>query len=102
MMTHDSEASLPTIATILKIQYAKLGVEPTVEVIDRPIFLPRMYRDRDWDQLVNLTAAAFDPYSIARAIDSRVGSNGILGNDTYSEPARIVLYSYGDVVFATP
>jgi ABC-type transport system substrate-binding protein len=75
MMTHGGEASLPTIATILKTQYAKLGVEVTVEVIDRPLFLRRMNQDRDWDQLVNLTAAAFDPYSPTRAIDSRAGSN---------------------------
>jgi peptide/nickel transport system substrate-binding protein len=81
MMTHGGEASLPTIATILKTQYAKLGVEVTVEVIDRPIFLRRMYQDRDWNQLVNLTAAAFDPYSIARAIDSRAGSNIINHED---------------------
>jgi hypothetical protein len=89
MMTHGGEASLPTIATILKTPYAKLGVEATVEVIDRPIFLRRMYRARDWDQLVTLTAAAFDAYSIARAINSRVGSNGILGNDTYVAPRRV-------------
>jgi ABC-type transport system substrate-binding protein len=75
IMTHGGEASLPTIATILKTQYAKLGVEVTVEVIDRPLFLRRMNQDRDWDQLVNLTAAAFDPYSATRAIDSRAGSN---------------------------
>ncbi len=81
IMTHGGEAALPTIATILKTQYAKLGVEVTVEVIDRPIFLRRMYRDRDWDQLVNLTAAAFDPYSIARAIDSRAGNNTINHDD---------------------
>jgi peptide/nickel transport system substrate-binding protein len=81
IMTHGGEASLPTIATILKTQYAKLGVEATVEVIDRPIFLRRMYQDRDWDQLVNLTAAAFDPYSIARAIDRRAGNNTINHDD---------------------
>ena len=31
LMTHGAEASLPTIATIMKTQYAKLGVEVTVE-----------------------------------------------------------------------
>ena len=30
-MTHAAEASLPTIATIIKTQYAQLGVEVTVE-----------------------------------------------------------------------
>jgi peptide/nickel transport system substrate-binding protein len=82
LMTHPGEASLPTIATILKTQYAKLGVDVTVEVIDRPIFLRRMNQDRDWEQLVNLTSAAFDPYSIARAIDRRAGSNLINHHDT--------------------
>ena len=53
----------------------------TVEVLGRPIFLRRMNQDRDWDQLVNLTAAAFDPYSIARAIDSRAGNNTINHDD---------------------
>ncbi len=81
MMTHGGEASLPTIATILKTQYAKLGVEVTVEVIDRPLFLRRMNQDRDWDQLLNLTSAAFDPYSPTRAIDSRAGSNIINHDD---------------------
>jgi ABC-type transport system substrate-binding protein len=81
IMTHGGEAALPTIATILKTQYARLGVEVTVEIIDRPIFLRRMYRDRDWDQLVNLTAATFDPYSIARGIDRRAGNNTINHDD---------------------
>jgi len=56
-------------------------VEVTVEVIDRPVFLRRMNQDRDWDQLVNLTSATFDPYTIARVIDSRAGSNLINHND---------------------
>jgi ABC-type transport system substrate-binding protein len=46
MMTHSAEAALPTIATILKTQYAKIGVETLVEVLDRPIFLRRLVKDR--------------------------------------------------------
>jgi hypothetical protein len=29
-------------------------VEVTVEVIDRPIFLKRLLRDRDYDQMINM------------------------------------------------
>jgi len=82
IMTHGAEAALPTIATIMKTQYAKLGVEVTVDVIDRPIFLRRLTRDRDWEQTVNLTGAALDPYTIARAIDTRAGNNTINHDDT--------------------
>ena len=39
IITHGAEAALPAIATIMKKQYAKLGVELTVDVIERPIFL---------------------------------------------------------------
>jgi ABC-type transport system substrate-binding protein len=83
IMTHGAEAALPTIATIMKTQYAKLGVEVTVEVIDRPIFLRRLTKDRDWEQTVNLTGAALDPYTISRAIDTRAGNNTINHDDTH-------------------
>jgi ABC-type transport system substrate-binding protein len=82
IITHGAEAALPTIATITKTQYTKLGVEVTVDVIDRPIFLRRLTRDRDWEQTVNLTGAALDPYTIARAIDTRAGNNTINHDDT--------------------
>jgi peptide/nickel transport system substrate-binding protein len=81
IMTHAAEPALPTVATIMKTQLAKIGVEVTVEVIDRPIFLRRLTKDRDWDQVVNLTGAAFDPYSISRAIDTRAGNNTINHQD---------------------
>src|SRR6266511_693591 len=55
IMTHGAEAALPTIATIIKTQLAKIGVEVTVDVIDRPIFLRRQTRDRDWDQTLNFS-----------------------------------------------
>jgi ABC-type transport system substrate-binding protein len=35
--TQGVEAAFPTIATIMKTQYAKLGVEVPVDVIDRSI-----------------------------------------------------------------
>jgi ABC-type transport system substrate-binding protein len=59
----------------MKTQYAKIGVEVTVEVLDRPIFLRRLTRDRDWDQVVVNVSAAIDPYAISRALDTRAGSN---------------------------
>jgi ABC-type transport system substrate-binding protein len=75
LMTHAAEASLPMIATIMKTQYAKLGVEVTVEVLDRPIFLWRLTRERDWDQLLNVGGGSFDTYSATRLIDTRAGNN---------------------------
>jgi ABC-type transport system substrate-binding protein len=75
LMTNAAEASLPTIATIMKTQYAKLGVEVMVEVLDRPLFLRRLTRDRDWDQLLNLSGGSFDTYSATRLIDTRAGNN---------------------------
>jgi ABC-type transport system substrate-binding protein len=80
-MTHGAEAALPSIATIMKTQYAKPGVEVTVEVIDRPIFLRRLTRDRDWEQTVNLTGVALDPYTLAQAIDTRAGNHTITHDD---------------------
>jgi peptide/nickel transport system substrate-binding protein len=75
IMTHGAEAALPTIATILKTQLAQLGVEVRVDVIDRPIYLRRLTTDRDWDQVVGLASAAWDPYTISRVLDSRAGVN---------------------------
>ena len=75
LMTHGAEAALPTIATIIKTQLAKIGVEVTVEVIDRPIFLRRQNRDRDWDQNLNLSGAVLDSYTVSRLIDTRAGAN---------------------------
>ena len=75
IMTHGAEAALPTIATILKTQLAQIGVEVRVDVIDRPIYLRRLTTDRDWDQVVGLASAAWDPYTISRVLDSRAGVN---------------------------
>jgi peptide/nickel transport system substrate-binding protein len=81
LMAHAAEAALPTVATIMKTQYAKLGVEMTVEVIDRPIYLRRLTRDRDWEQSLIFTSAALDAYSISRALDTRVGNNTLNHQD---------------------
>jgi peptide/nickel transport system substrate-binding protein len=75
LMTHGAEPALPTIATIMKTQLAKIGVDVTVEVIDRPIFLRRLVTDRDWEQMLNFSGAALDTYSITRLIDTRAGNN---------------------------
>jgi ABC-type transport system substrate-binding protein len=80
-MTHSAEAALPTIATILKTQYAKLGVDLTVEVLDRPIFLRRWQRDRDWDQILGISGAAFDSYQLSRVLDTRAGNNTLNHDD---------------------
>jgi peptide/nickel transport system substrate-binding protein len=60
IMTHSAEPSLPNIATIIKTQIAVIGVEVTIEVIDRPIFLKRLLRDRDYDQMVNMALPFLD------------------------------------------
>jgi ABC-type transport system substrate-binding protein len=83
IMTHGAEASLPTIATIMKTQLAKSGVEVTVEVLDRPIFLRRITRDRDWDQIVVNVAATIDPHTISQGIDTRAGNNTFNHEDTH-------------------
>jgi ABC-type transport system substrate-binding protein len=83
IMTHGAEPALPIIATIMKTQYAKLGVEATMEVIDRPIFLRRLVKDRDWDQTVNFSGAALDAYTLSRAIDTRAGNNTINHQDAH-------------------
>jgi ABC-type transport system substrate-binding protein len=83
IMTHGAEAALPNISTIIKTQLAQIGVEVTVDVIDRPIFLRRLTQDRDWDQAVNLSGAAWDPYTISRVMDTREGTNVFNHNDKH-------------------
>jgi len=83
IMAHAAEASLPTVATILKTQYVKLGVEVTVEVIDRPIYLRRLTRDRDWELSLIFTGVILDAYSISRALDTRAGNNTLDHQDMH-------------------
>ncbi|MGH8068280.1 MAG: hypothetical protein ACRERE_24220 [Candidatus Entotheonellia bacterium] len=66
---------LATVATIMKVQYATLGVEVTVEILDRSIFLRRLTRDRNWDQLLQVSGEAFDLEAATRLIDTRTGHN---------------------------
>jgi ABC-type transport system substrate-binding protein len=80
IMTHSAEPSLPTVATIIKTQLAKIGVEVTVEVIDRPVFLRRLTTDRDWDQFINFTLSSLDAYSRSFVLDSR-GTNQVNHRD---------------------
>ena len=83
LMTHAAEPALPTIATIMKTQLAKVGVEVTVEVIDRPIFLRRLATDRDWELMLNLSGAVLDTYTVTRLIDTRAGNNPTNHDDTH-------------------
>jgi len=68
----------------MKTQLAKIGVEVMVEVIDRPIFLRRLTKDRDWDQFVNFSGAAEDTYTASRVLDTRAGNNNANHQDTLS------------------
>lgn len=81
IMTHGAEPSLPTIATIIKTQLAQIGVEVTIEVIDRPIFLRRLTTDRDWEQMVNLTGSSVDAYTRSFVLDSRGSLNQVNHQD---------------------
>src|SRR5918992_3644882 len=81
IMTHGADPSLPTIATIMKTQLAKIGVDVTVEVIDRPIFLRRLTTDRDWDQFVNFTLSSLDSYSRSCLLHSKLGTNQVNHKD---------------------
>lgn len=48
-----------------------IGVEVTIEVLDRPVFLRRINTDQDWDQLVNFSLSSLDAYSLSFITDSR-------------------------------
>jgi ABC-type transport system substrate-binding protein len=75
IMTHSAEPALPTIATIIKTQLAKIGVEVTVEVLDRPIFLRRLTTTKEYDQVVNFSSHIVDPFARSFVLDSRQGAN---------------------------
>jgi peptide/nickel transport system substrate-binding protein len=81
IMTHGAEPSLPTIATVMKTQLAQIGVEVTIEVIDRPIFLRRLTTDRDWEQMVNFTGSSVDAYTRSFILDSRGSLNQVNHQD---------------------
>jgi peptide/nickel transport system substrate-binding protein len=69
-----AEPLLATVAIIMKAQYAALGVEVTVEILDRLIFLRRVTRERDWDQLLQVSGAAFDLEAAIRLLHTRAGN----------------------------
>ena len=75
IMTHGADPSLPTIATIMKTQLAKIGVDVTVEVLDRPIFLKRLTTTKEYDQVVNFSSHIVDPFARSFVLDSRQGAN---------------------------
>jgi glutathione transport system substrate-binding protein len=75
IMTHGAEPALPTIATIMKTQLAQIGVEVTVEVLDRPIFLRRLTTTKEYDQVVNFSSHIVDPFARSFVLDSRQGAN---------------------------
>lgn len=58
----DADPPVPTVAPIIKTQLAQIGVEATVEVLDRPICLKRVtspnHDARDGDQIVNLSLSS--------------------------------------------
>jgi peptide/nickel transport system substrate-binding protein len=74
IMTHAGEPALPTMATIMKTQLGQIGVDLTVEVIDRPIFLKRL-NGRDFDQVINASSHMLDAYDRATSLDRHVGTN---------------------------
>jgi ABC-type transport system substrate-binding protein len=76
LMTHSANPVLPTIATILKTQLARSGVEVNVEVLDRPVFLKRI-REHDFDQTLTIGSHFVDPYARAYLMETTGGSLNI-------------------------
>jgi ABC-type transport system substrate-binding protein len=59
----------------MQAQYARLGVQVTVATLDRSIFRQRVTRDHDWDQLLQVSRAAFDLEVASRLLDTRAEPN---------------------------
>jgi peptide/nickel transport system substrate-binding protein len=74
IMTHAGEPALPTMATIMKTQLAQIGVDLTVEVLDRPIFLKRL-NSKEFDQVINASSHMLDAYDRASSLDRHAGVN---------------------------
>ena len=70
---HGAEPALPTIATIIKTH--QIGVEVTIEVLDRPIFLKRLTTTMSIDQVVNFSSHIVDPFNRSFVLDSRGAAN---------------------------
>ena len=74
LVTHAGESSLPTMATIMKTQLGKVGVQLNIEVLDRPIFLKRI-NGHDYEQLLNASSHMLDAYDRASSFDRNAGVN---------------------------
>jgi peptide/nickel transport system substrate-binding protein len=74
LVTHAGESALPTMATIMKTQLAKIGVQLNVEVLDRPIYLKRT-NSHDYEQLLNASSHMLDAYDRASSFDRHAGVN---------------------------
>jgi ABC-type transport system substrate-binding protein len=74
LVTHAGESALPTMATIMKTQLAKVGVQLNVEVLDRPIYLKRT-NNHDYEQLLNASSHMLDAYDRASSFDRHAGVN---------------------------
>jgi ABC-type transport system substrate-binding protein len=74
LITHAGESALPTMATIMKTQLAKAGVQVNIEVLDRPIFLKRI-NGHDFEQLLNASSHMLDAYDRASSFDRHAGVN---------------------------
>jgi peptide/nickel transport system substrate-binding protein len=74
LITHAGESALPTMATIMKTQLAKVGVQLNVEVLDRPIYLKRS-NSHDYEQLLNASSHMLDAYDRASSFDRHAGVN---------------------------
>jgi ABC-type transport system substrate-binding protein len=75
IMTHNADPALPNIATIIKTQLAQIGVEATVELLDRPVFLRRLTTTKEYDQVVNFSSHIVDPFNRSFVVDSRGAAN---------------------------
>jgi peptide/nickel transport system substrate-binding protein len=79
IMTHNADPVLATIATMMKTQLAAIGVEVTIEVLDRPVFLKRLLRDKDYDQTINIALPFGSAYDRAWVLER--GSLNIPNHD---------------------
>jgi ABC-type transport system substrate-binding protein len=69
VIAHAADPVLPTVATIMKTQLEKIGVELTVEVLDRPIYLKR-HRSYERDQSLVIAYPRPDLYSFAYVLEA--------------------------------
>jgi ABC-type transport system substrate-binding protein len=68
LITHAADPVLPTVGTIMKTQLEKIGVQVTMEVLDRPVFLKR-HLAYDRDQTLVIAYPRPDLYSFAYVLE---------------------------------